>query len=168
MNQPKNREQRSPNAFRINYQASEGIGLEFDRKLGRTKQSMKDECDINQIMKKFEKTGILPDMIKTNPQYGDFSEPIEYRDSLELVRHAAEQFQALSAKVRARFNNDPEVFLDFATNPANAEEMVTLGLATKREPKDEGTALNKGTIDALSTAIAEKTKPTTKKPKSDE
>jgi len=167
MNIPKKREQREPNAYRTNYKASEGQGLEFDRKLGRTKQSMKDECDINQIMKKFEKTGILPDMIKTNPQYGDFSEPIEYRDSLEIVRHASEQFSNLSAKVRARFNNDPEAFLDFATNPANAEEMVTLGLATKRVATDEGTALTKGSIDALSTAIAEKTKPT-KKAKTDE
>jgi len=154
--------------FRTNYQASEGQGLKFDEKEGRTKQSMKDECDINLIMKKFEKTGILPEMIKENPQYGDFSEPIEYRESLEIVRFAKEQFDSLSAKVRARFDNNPESFLEFATNPQNAKEMVDLGLANERIVKDEGTALNEASINKLATAIGEKVKPTPKKTKNDE
>jgi len=167
MMQARAREKRETK-FRCNYQASEGTGVTFDEKEGRTKQSMKDECDINLIMKKFEKTGILPDMIKENPQYGDFSEPIEYRESLEIVRHAKEQFENLSAKVRARFDNNPEAFLEFATNPENAKEMVDLGLATERVVKDEGTALNEASINKLATAIGEKVKPTPKKVKTDE
>ena len=167
MMQSKPREERKTK-FRTNYQASEDTGVAFKLEEGRTKQSMKDECDINLIMKKFEKTGILPEMIKENPQYGDFSEPIEYRDALEIVRFAKEQFDSLSAKVRVRFDNDPEKFLEFATNPANAKEMVDLGLATERVVKDEGTALNKATIDTLANAIGEKVKPAKKTVKADE
>lgn len=100
-----------------------------------TKQSHKDECDINQIMKKFENTGVLPEMIKKEPEYGDFSDPLDYHESMGVVAFANEQFAALSAKVRRRFGNDPREFLEFATDPRNGEEMVKMGLATKRAPE---------------------------------
>lgn len=102
---------------------------------GRTKQSFKDECDINNIMKKFQRTGQLPDMIRKEPRYGDFADPVDFQDSMNLVIFAQEQFDALPAHVRERFANQPVRFLEFATNPANAEELVKMGLATKREPK---------------------------------
>lgn len=98
----------------------------------RTHRYMKDECDINMIMKKFEKTGELPNMIKNNPQYGDFSQAPDYQEALHTVMHAQEQFSNLSAKIRNRFNNDPSQFLEFATNPENLQEMVKMGLAEQR------------------------------------
>lgn len=98
----------------------------------RTHRYMKDECDINMIMKKFEKTGQLPEMIKNNPQYGDFTDAPDYQTALHTVMHAQEQFANLSAKVRNRFNNDPAEFLEFATNPENLKEMVKMGLAEER------------------------------------
>lgn len=101
----------------------------------KTKQSFKDECDINQIMKKFEKTGILPDLIKTNPVYGDFSDPKTYQESLNLVHHAQEQFSNLSSKVRERFNNDPQKFLEFTSNAENADEMAKMGLLKEESVK---------------------------------
>lgn len=101
----------------------------------RTKQEFKDELDINNILKKYNKTGQLPDMIRKDPKYGDFSSPLDYQESMNLVLHAHEQFQNLPARARERFNNDPEKFLVFATDPANAKEMVRLGLAVKR-PSD--------------------------------
>lgn len=121
--------------------------------VSRTKQSFKDECDIKTIMRKFENTGALPDMIKKQPHYGDFSSVPDYQSALNLVQHAQMQFDALSAKVRERFGNNPELFLKFATNPANAKEMVDLGLAIKRPiqgnvventtPKGKGAAAKK-------------------------
>lgn len=95
----------------------------------RTKQSFRDECDINNILKKYQTTGILPDLIKTNPQYGDFSSVETYQESMNVVLHANEQFESLSSHIRDRFNNDPTKFLEFATNPQNGKEMVKLGLA---------------------------------------
>lgn len=94
-----------------------------------TKQSHKEECDINFVMRRFEKTGQLPDMIRADARYGDFSNVPDYQESLNVVFHAQEQFAALSAKVRARFDNDPSKFLEFASNPKNSMEMVKLGLS---------------------------------------
>ncbi|QXP08414.1 MAG: internal scaffolding protein [Arizlama microvirus] len=109
------------------------VGLKND-KPGKTQQSGKEECDINNILKRYEKTGILPDMIKTDPRYGDFSSCPEYQEALNIVELANTQFNALDAHARRRFDNDPAKFLEFAENPANLGEMVKLGLATEIKP----------------------------------
>lgn len=102
----------------------------------RTKQSFRDECDINNVMKKFERTGILPEMIKQNPQYGDFSDVESFQEAQNIVIHANEQFMALDAHIRKRFDNNPAKFLEFVSYPENLDEMVKLGIATKKEKKE--------------------------------
>lgn len=97
-----------------------------------TKQSEKDACDLNLIMARYEKTGVLPDMIRSNPQYGDFSSVPDFLQAQLLVRKANDQFAALDAHVRDRFGNDPAYMLAFCADPANAEEMVKLGLAVAK------------------------------------
>ena len=71
-------------------------------------------------------------MIQSEPRYGDFSDVPSYQASLHIVAHANEQFAALDAPLRTRFANDPSRFLAFATDPANLDEMVKLGLATAK------------------------------------
>lgn len=95
----------------------------------RTKQSFKDECDINNIVRKPN----LPELIeqgKLIAQYGDFSEAPDYHEAQNIVARAHNQFSLLPSKVRERFNNDPAKFLDFANDPRSAPEMIRLGLAT--------------------------------------
>lgn len=108
---------------------SDALGLDCKDK-SRTKQSEKDACDINKITARYEPTGQLPDLIRTNPRYGDFSEVPTYQEALHIVMHAQDQFAALDAKIRNRFQNDPAQFLAFATDQRNLKEMVELGLAT--------------------------------------
>lgn len=104
-----------------------------DKKM--TKDSFKDECDINNIMAKFNKTGELPDMIKREPRYGDFSDPLSFQEAQNLIIHAGEQFEALPAKVRERFKNDPESFLRWVHEEASEEEMQTMGLLKEKQPE---------------------------------
>lgn len=124
--------------FRTAYDRIKTPGLECPEK-GRTKQSFKKECDINTILKRMEITGALPEMIKGNPQYGDFSTVQSYQDSLNTVMFANEQFAALPAKVRNRFSNDPASFLAFTQDPANFKELVKMGLATATPVEDKKT-----------------------------
>lgn len=114
-------------------EVSQLTGLDCSKDKGQTKQSMKDDCDINLIVKRYEKTGALPDMIRSEPRYGDFSEVPTFQDALGIVHLAEEQFAALDAPLRRRFGNNPVEFLEFATNPSNIDEMIKLGLATARE-----------------------------------
>lgn len=101
----------------------------------RTLQSDADSADINNILKRYERTGLLPEMIKVDPRYGDFSEVPTYQEALEIVSRSHEQFTNLDAHIRARFSNDPAEFLAFATNPDNMKEMVKLGLAIEKQPE---------------------------------
>lgn len=124
---------------------------------GRTHQSFRDECNINNIMAKFESTGVLPEAIKSNPQYGDYASLPSYQESCHIVMKAEEQFSMLSAKVRGRFNNDAASFLAFCEDKNNLDEMYDLGLAIR--PKVEASPPLSGEAKA-ETSVASK-KPTT-------
>lgn len=112
--------------------------------LGRTKQAHKDECDVNLIVRRFEKTGVLAHAAAQQAQYGDFS-PVDYREALDTVIAAERAFADLPAKVRQRFNNDPGEFLAAAENPDMRDEFIKLGLIDEA-PK--GVELPPGQIDA--------------------
>lgn len=101
-----------------------------------TRQSEADDADINNIMKKYEQTGIAPGT-RGLPEYGDFSSPVEFREAMDILAYANETFYALDARTRAQFENDPAKFLEFADNPKNAERMVELGLAEPRQPSEK-------------------------------
>jgi len=101
-----------------------------------TKQSFKDECDVNLIMKRFNK--IMGTEFLTryqghygDGQFGDFSEVADYRTAFEQVDRANVAFEQLPAKIRYMFSNDPAKFLDFVSDPKNVDQVVSLGLATK-------------------------------------
>lgn len=97
-----------------------------------TKQSHRDECDINNILKQFKKTGIVRHISARAAQgaYQDLPDPIDFQDALHMVMQAEQAFEDLPSVVRSRFNNDPAAFLAFTSDPANAAELVELGLAT--------------------------------------
>lgn len=93
----------------------------------RTRQSEAAALDINNIMKKYEKTGVLP-VIGREGFFADVSQMPDYRGALESVRLADEVFMELPAGVRSKFQNDAAEFLDFCSNPDNRDEMVEMGL----------------------------------------
>lgn len=95
-------------------------------------QSFKDECDINTILERFGVTGELP-TARAVPQYGDFSQVVDYQTAMNSVRASQEAFMELPAKIRARFENDPAKLLDFLGDEANRDEAVALGLVPKAQ-----------------------------------
>jgi len=98
-----------------------------------THQSMADECDINKIMLKWQKSGVLEHRNTYEGQYGDFTNvPQDYHESMNQVLAAEDMFQSLPSSIRKKFGNDPQNYLDFATDPANHAEMVDLGLSEPR------------------------------------
>lgn len=92
-----------------------------------TQQASKDETDINNILRQFKVTGLVPAGIAP-PTYGDFSEVVDFRTAMDAVNAAQASFMAMPAETRARFGNDPQLFLEFCSNPQNLDEMRKLGL----------------------------------------
>ena len=93
-----------------------------------TQQQFKEEADINTIVDRFMKSGVLPTPAQM-PQFMDIEGNFDYQTAMNFVRQADENFMRMDAKVRARFNNSPQEFLEFFADPANTEEAVRLGLA---------------------------------------
>jgi len=77
------------------------------RGVGRTKQSFAKECDINNIMKRYEKDGIVNHFNKYGGMYGDFTGITDYASAVERIERMQEDFMRLPASVRERFANDP-------------------------------------------------------------
>lgn len=103
-----------------------------------THQSEAPACDINNIMKKYEKTGILEHRNTFEGKYGDFTDaPMDYHESMNSVLAAQQMFSSLPSKIRSRFGNDPGAFVDFVGNPENIEELQKMGLAKAPEPVSE-------------------------------
>jgi len=105
-------------------------GLEC-KDASRAQQSAKDEVDINTIVKRFGLTGQLPQNVRI-PLNDEFVDTLTFHDAMQQIRAAEEAFMRMPADVRSRFNNDAGAFVDFASDPANYEESVKLGLAIKR------------------------------------
>ena len=117
--------------FRTKYGPKLAVNQTF-LKPTRTKQSFQAECDINGILARYEKTGLISHVKQNQPMYADLVGASDYHSSLNMVIQAQEAFQALPSKIRERFENDPARFLAFMENPKNQDEMIELGLATRR------------------------------------
>lgn len=94
---------------------------------GLTEQKHKKDVDINQIMLKASKTGMLP-LAKGSPMYGDFTNAQDFQNCLERIQSADQAFMELPADIRKRFANDPAQLITYINNPENEQEAVELGL----------------------------------------
>lgn len=95
---------------------------------GRTRQSASEECDINYIMAKYAKTGMVDHLARHGADYG-FASSIDFHGAMNIVTKADQMFADLPAPARERFRGDPAVFLDFVQDESNLDEMIELGLA---------------------------------------
>jgi phage internal scaffolding protein len=93
-------------------------------------QHHKDECDINNILRQFNITGLLPES-PLSPRYGDFTGISDYHTAMNRVIAVQDEFELLPAQIRARFNNDPAELIQFLDDGNNRSEAVELGLIEK-------------------------------------
>jgi len=99
------------------------------------------ECDVNNILKRYARTGVLPG-VNVQSVYADVSTSGDYQHSLDLVINAQQQFDSLDAHTRKRFGNDPAEFLAFVEDPKNGEALIKMGLATRPLPSDTDRIIN--------------------------
>lgn len=98
-----------------------------------TVQEARDEVDINTIVRQFGLTGKLPEGLVA-PVYGDFSQLSDYHAAVNAIARANETFDDLPAEVRAKFNNDPGAFVDFALDTKNRDQLKEWGMLVPEAP----------------------------------
>lgn len=115
-------------------QARAPEGLPWTDRTERTKQSFKDQCDINKIIRQYVRSGVVQHLSDSLGGYGDVSEIGDYREALHRVMEAERVFGALPADIRAHFGNDPAALLDAYTDPSRVGELRELGLLAPEAP----------------------------------
>lgn len=95
-----------------------------------TKQSFKASCDINNILVKYQKTGVFDHVKQYEGQYFDATET-DYHEAMNTIINADNMFADLPAKARDYFNNDPAEFLAFFDEYSDeaVDKLYDLGLA---------------------------------------
>jgi len=104
------------------------FGLACEPGSSRTKQSFADETDINKIIARYDKTGMIEHLNERTPFYGDVSELVGYQDALNIVNQAESLFASMSANIRERFSNDPTKMIAFLDDVRNRDEAIKLGM----------------------------------------
>lgn len=100
-----------------------------------TKQSQKDDCDINLIMARYVKTGVLDHQRAHGGEYG-YASADTFNESMQIVAKGKTMFEELPSQIRTKFENDPAKFLDFVQDNKNIDEMAEMGLAEKSQKGD--------------------------------
>lgn len=101
-----------------------------------TRQEFAEECDINTIMARYEDGGAISHVNRAEPIFLDTTLYPDLQGSLDAFKIATAQFAALPAKVRKEFDNDPEKFVQAATDPEYLDRFREWGLA-KPVPTEE-------------------------------
>jgi len=94
---------------------------------GRTKQSFKDECDINNIMARYRTTRLLTWTNENQPRYADCT-GYDYQVAMQTITQANGLFQGMPSALRAEFDNDPQKFLAFCEDERNLPRLEEMGL----------------------------------------
>lgn len=98
-----------------------------DEGMSRTGQEFAEDADINNIMARYVKTGTVPMFVDRQMLDGDLH-VMSYHEMQNVIADANSAFNSLPAIVRARFDNDPAKFVDFAINEQNVDELRELGM----------------------------------------
>ena len=138
---------------------------------GRTKQSFKDECDINKIMCRFEVTGTISHLAKWEGVYADFSD-FDFQRQTEQLTRGREIFDDLPGEVRKEFGQSPAAFFKYVNDPANAEDLrkklPALAKPGQQLPRVASpTADNEAALAAAKEPAAPKAPPAPKNPPAD-
>lgn len=100
-----------------------------------TEQAHKSQCDINKIIARFDKQGVLTHVNKFEAKFGDMT-GADFKTMSDKVINAKNMFNELPAKIRNEFDNDPGKLIAFMENPANRERAIELGLISSAVPAD--------------------------------
>jgi len=107
-----------------------------------TEQGHKRECDVNYILQKYDKTGLISHVQKFDAMYADCT-GLEFKEALEKMQKVSGDFLQIPSNIRREFDNDPYKFLSFLDDPRNRPRAIELGLirndahnSTQKSPSD--------------------------------
>lgn len=106
--------------------------------VSKTRASEAEATDVNRIMAKYLRTGVITHWNNRRPVYGDFSQANDYKAALDQVIEARDAFAELPAEVRKAAENDPEVFMRMLADEDGMQQLVDAGMELDDTSKPDG------------------------------
>lgn len=107
---------RTPYTPRVKQQVS------FKGDDGKTIQEQSDATDINNILERYARTGLIDHVSKHEPQYGEFA-AFDFQANQNMITKIKQTFDELPAKARQQFDNNPQNFVEFISQQENIDDM---------------------------------------------
>ena len=93
----------------------------------RAKQEFKGESDVNNIVAMYKKGSPLPLQIRQG-QFADVTQLGDYKTAVDALLEAEQVWATLPQTVKTAAGGTVASFLDFVNDPANADQLIELGL----------------------------------------
>jgi len=107
----------------------------------RVQEHFKDEVDINKIVAKYRKTGVITHVQRVKEKYGEFLDIFDVAGQLDKVAKANQAFDQLPSELRNKVGNSIPKFLEYIQDPQNLDQCVKWGIY-KKKPVEEPAAGN--------------------------
>lgn len=114
-----------------------------------TEQYHRDEVDINTIISKYQRTGVLGTSTQVRETFfGDFSNVDTKFEAALALKEAESRFMDLPSSVRAAYDHDALKFMRALNDDTQIAKLVSLGVYKAPAP-DVGTQLNPGDVSTV-------------------
>lgn len=90
-----------------------------------TEQHHEKACNINSIIARYQKTGLVDHVQKYEGVYGDVT-GADFKSAMDLVKNAETEFHELPSSVRKHFDNDPSAYLDLVMTDEGVQELTNI------------------------------------------
>lgn len=140
------------------------VQVKFPMKEKRTEQNHARSCDINTIMARYVKTGVIDHINKHSAKYGDVS-GADFTAAQLLVAEQKTVFEELPAYAREHFDNDVATYLEALQTDEGLEELRSVlhpsdGYDEKEELATEQLTAAQAEFEASDEAATETSSPT--------
>ena len=104
-------------------------------KCGKSSVEQNHRTEIKKMVADAEARGLLRASVKFEGEMDDYPN-YDFQEAQMMMAKAQSMFEQLPSGIRGKFENNPAKFMDFANDPANAEEMVQYGFRKGLDFKD--------------------------------
>lgn len=104
------------------------VQIDFSDEQSLTEQHHKESCDINSILGRAQRTGVIEHVRASQGYYGTAPTGDDFQRHQNVVAKALSMFETVPSHIRREFDNDPAKYLDFMSQNKNYDAIEALGL----------------------------------------
>jgi len=108
--------------FRTAYGKRNRVKTSFKDSPSLTIQDQKKSTDINEILNRFQKTGLMDHVQQNEPAFADVT-GYDFQTNQNTVATIQSMFNELPASVRQEFDHDPQKYIEHIAVQDNIEDM---------------------------------------------